>query len=73
MGIVNVLSGEYLEFNKDNITNEENLQHALYASFSWPGIFPPANAFGSKWFDGSAVYNLDTFSAINKCLSEGYA
>jgi hypothetical protein len=22
---------------------------------------------GSKWFDGSAVYSLDAFSAINNC------
>lgn len=69
---MNVLSGEFLDFTNDNINTEDNLDHAVFASFSWPGLFPPAHAFGSKWFDGSAVYDLDIFAAINKCKSLGY-
>jgi predicted acylesterase/phospholipase RssA len=42
------------------------------ASLSWPGLFPPAQAFGSEWFDGSAVYDIDIFTAIGKCKSLGY-
>lgn len=44
----------------------------LYASFAFPGFFPPAEVFGSKWFDGSAVYDIDIFTAINKCLDKGF-
>lgn len=69
---MNVLSGEFLDFTKENFNTEDNMDHAVFASFSWPGLFPPAHAFGSRWFDGSAVYDIDMFSAINKCLSMGY-
>jgi len=44
----------------------------LFASFAFPGFFPPAEAFDSKWFDGSAVYDIDIFTAINKCIDNGY-
>ncbi len=44
----------------------------MYASFAYAGFFPPVEAFGSKWFDGSAVYDLDIFSSIQKCYSAGY-
>ena len=72
IGIVNVLSGEYLDFTNDNINTADNLDHAVFASFSWPGLFPPAHAFGSRWFDGSAVYDIDIFAAINKCSQLGF-
>jgi predicted acylesterase/phospholipase RssA len=42
IGIVNVLSGEYLDFTKENFTTSENLSSVLFASFAWPGLFPPA-------------------------------
>jgi predicted acylesterase/phospholipase RssA len=41
----------------------------MYASFAIAGFFPPVTAMGSQWFDGSAVYDIDIFSAINKCLT----
>lgn len=44
----------------------------LFASFAFPGFFPPAEVFGSKYFDGSAVYDIDIFTAINKCLEKGF-
>ena len=47
VGIVNVLSGDYLAFTKQNITESSNLIDALYASFMIAGIFPPAESFGS--------------------------
>jgi len=72
IGIVNILSGEFQDFTADNINTEDNLDHSVFASFSWPGIFPPAHAFGSKWMDGSAVYDLDIFAAINKCTDLGF-
>ena len=69
---MNVLSGDFLDFTNENLNTEDNLDHAVFASFSWPGLFPPAHAFGSRWFDGSAVYDLDIFAAINKCTQLGY-
>lgn len=44
----------------------------LLASFSFPGFFPPAEVFDSKYFDGSAVYDLDVFTGINKCVEKGF-
>ena len=44
----------------------------LFASFSWPGFFPPAEMLGSAYIDGSSVYDLDIYAGINKCLSQGY-
>lgn len=52
--------------------DDDTMLNVLFASFAFPGFFPPAEAFGSKWFDGSAVYDIDIFSAINKCMDDGY-
>lgn len=41
---------------------------AMYGSFANPGFFPPEDAQGGKWFDGSVVWDLDIFSVVNKCL-----
>jgi len=45
----------------------------VYASFAYPGFFEPASVFGSKWFDGSVVYDIDIFTAVNKCIDKGYS
>ena len=68
IGIVDVLDGHYVDFTEKNITSGDNLINAMYASFAYPGFFPPVQAFGSSWFDGAAVYDIDIFSAINNCL-----
>jgi len=68
VGIVDVLDGHYVDFTEKNITDDNNLINAMYASFAFPGFFPPVDAFGSSWFDGAAVYDIDIFSAINNCL-----
>jgi hypothetical protein len=70
MGIVDVVKGNYVDFTEANITSGDNLINALYASFAFPGFFAPVKAFGTQWFDGGAVYDLDIFSAINNCLKE---
>jgi hypothetical protein len=67
VGIVDVLSGKYETFNKDNMT-AESVVDVMYASFGFPGFFPPVEAFGSQYFDGSAMWSIDIPSAINKCL-----
>lgn len=70
IGIVDALEGSYKEFSEANITSGDNLVQSLFASFAIPGFFPPVNAFGSKWFEGSAVYQIDIPTAINKCLEQ---
>ena len=73
IGLVELLSGEYYEFTKDYLPTESSIEHTLFASFSWPGIFPPAEEFGGAYIDGSSVYDLDIYTAVNKCLDMGFA
>lgn len=72
MGIVDVVTGAYKEFSSDNITQGQNLHDALYASLSFAGFFPPADVLGSYYFDGSAVWDIDIFSAVNRCKDKGF-
>lgn len=44
----------------------------MYASMSIAGFFPPADVLGSSFFDGSAVWDIDVFSAINRCTDLGF-
>lgn len=66
IGITNVLTGKY----QDNVAAdlETNLVEVLFASFAFAGFFPPAESMGSSWFDGAVIWDLDIFSAVNKCL-----
>jgi predicted acylesterase/phospholipase RssA len=65
VGITNILTGAFTE-NIESLNT--NLEEVLFASFSYPGFFPPAESMGSSWFDGSVISDLDIFSAVNKCL-----
>lgn len=67
VGIVDVITGVFTDFNEKTI--QPNLVDIMYASFAIAGFFPPVKAMGSEWFDGSAVWDIDIFSAINKCLT----
>jgi predicted acylesterase/phospholipase RssA len=73
LGIVDVKDGSYKDFSEKNITNGDNLVDALYASLSFAGFFPPAEVLGSSYYDGSAVWDVDIFSAVNKCKDKGFA
>ena len=44
----------------------------MYASLSFAGFFPPAEVLGSYFFDGSAVWDIDIVSAINRCTEKGF-
>lgn len=72
IGLTDVLSGEYKEFQEEALSNNADMLSVLYGSFAFPGFFPPVEAFGTKWFDGSAVYDIDIFSSINKCFDAGF-
>jgi len=73
IGIVDVIDGSYKDFSDQQVTEGSNLVDALYASMSFAGFFPPAEVLGSAWFDGSAVWDIDIFSAVNKCSAKGFA
>lgn len=73
IGIVDIVDGSYKDFSNGNITAGANLVHALYASVSFAGFFAPAGVFGSSYYDGSAVWDIDIFSAINQCSELGFA
>ena len=73
IGITDVIDGSYQDFSDANITQGDNLVDALFASMSFAGFFPPADVLGSSWFDGSAVWDIDIFSAINRCTDKGFA
>jgi len=72
IGITNVIDGTYRDFSEVDVTQDNNLVDAMFASMSFAGFFPPADVLGSQWFDGSAVWDIDIFSAINRCKDLGY-
>lgn len=45
----------------------------MFASLSFAGFFPPADVLGSYYFDGSAVWDIDIFSGVNRCKDKGFA
>lgn len=65
VGITDVVNGVYV----DNIeTLDTNLVDVMFASFSYAGFFPPAESMGGTWFDGAVIWDVDVFSAVNKCM-----
>lgn len=66
IGITDVLNGQYVDFTDANL--ESNLQDAMFASFSYAGFFPPSESMSADWFDGSVIWDIDIFSAVNECL-----
>ena len=72
IGITDVLKGTYKDMHSEDLTGDD-FYNAMYAEFAYAGFFPPVDAMGSEWFDGSTIWDLDIFSAVNKCLADGYA
>lgn len=68
VGLADVLTGVWTDFDlkSDFIT-------IMKGSFAYAGMFAPMKAMNSEWFAGSAIWDLDAFSAINACLAKGYA
>ena len=62
-----MLDGTYKDFYPADLTGTE-LIDVMFGSFAYAGFFPPENAMGSSWFDGSTIWDLDVFSSVNKCL-----
>jgi len=69
IGLTDVLSGSFTVLSNKDL-EKDNLIGALQGSFSFPGVFPPYSGLGSEFFDGTSIYNLDVFSAVNACLEK---
>ena len=67
IGITDVLKGTYKDMLSADLTGDD-FYNTMYAEFAYAGFFPPVAAMGSEWFDGSTIWDLDIFSAVNKCL-----
>ena len=72
IGITNLVDGSYRDFSEKNITAGANLIDAMYASLSVAGFFPPADVLNGYFFDGSAVWDIDIFNAVNRCVDAGF-
>ena len=66
IGLTNALSGNYDDMLADDV--DAHLQDIMVASFAYAGFFPPAVSMGSSWFDGTTIYDIDVYSAVNQCL-----
>jgi predicted acylesterase/phospholipase RssA len=68
---VDVNTGNYEVFNRDNTAYEEFAQ-ACFASASIPTVFPPQHLHGFVLMDGGTVWNVNVDSAVEQCLAMGY-
>ena len=68
IGTVNVGTGEFTTFNKENIAFGEELATAAVCSSSIPAVFPPTYFKDSFFMDGGTVWDVNISSAINGCL-----
>lgn len=66
MGLADVLSGKWTDFTDANLAS--NLTDVIKGSFAYAGYFPPYEGMGTEWFSGSSIWDLDPFTAVNKCL-----
>jgi hypothetical protein len=67
VGLTDVLTGQYQDFYAGDLVGSE-LAQVMLGSFDYAGFFAPEAALGAEWFDGSTVWDIDIFSAVNKCL-----
>jgi len=63
VGLADVLTGKWMDFNLST-----NFMDVMKGSFAYAGFFEPYKAMDTEWFDGSSIWDVDAFSAINKCL-----
>lgn len=71
VGITNAETGELVDYNESTMIKDYTHQ-VLFASLNMAGAFPPAQVLGGSWFDGSAVYDMDIFTGVNRCKDKGF-
>jgi predicted acylesterase/phospholipase RssA len=67
VALANIANGTIDEFYGTDLASGDLLD-VMYGSFSYPGFFAPEVAMASDWFDGGMVWDIDVFSAVNKCM-----
>lgn len=72
IGLTNILTGMYTDFQAGDLTGQE-LVDVMLGSFDYAGFFAPEAGLGSNWTDGSTIMDLDIFPAVNACLAQGHA
>lgn len=72
VGLTNLLTGVYTDFQASDLTGQE-LVDVMLGSFDYAGYFAPEAGLGSNWTDGSTIFSLDVFPAVNSCLAQGHA
>jgi len=73
VGLVDVLTGDYRDFSEKTMNGSpDEIVDVMFASFSIPGYFAPAVVDGSSYFDGSAIWDIDITSVVNKCMELGF-
>lgn len=63
LATVNIETGEYTIYNRENLTLE-TIPLAAMSSGSIPVVFQPRNFNGNLYMDGGTVYNVNIPSAI---------
>lgn len=71
LATVNVATGEYTVWNRENITVED-LPSATLSSASIPVVFQPRPFKDQLFMDGGTVWNVNIDSAIQGCLNKGF-
>ena len=69
-GLTDLLSGKFDSYTQKDISTEAPLDSAMTSSLSFAGYFPPADAYGSKDYDGASVWNLIIAPGVNYCLEK---
>jgi len=68
VGLVNILTGKWADFQKEQLVGS-TLTDVMYASLSKPPFFAPVESSSSFFYDGSAIWDIDIPSAVNRCLA----
>jgi hypothetical protein len=72
IGLVDMLKGEWTDFSATDLTGDI-LVDVMYSSMSKTPFAAPVEFGGSAYYDGSAIWDIDIPSAVNKCLAQGYS
>ncbi|OMJ88909.1 hypothetical protein SteCoe_9010 [Stentor coeruleus] len=72
VGCTDLISGNYVFFNSTGQTLA-NMQTAIYASASDPGIFPLVKLNNFQLVSGAIKFSVDILDAVNACYQLGYS
>lgn len=69
VGLVDMLKGAWMDFSASDLITD-TLVNVMYASMSKTPFTAPVEFGGSAFYDGSAIWDIDIPTAINKCLEK---